>query len=279
MIHPAHFFKKYKIEPKKSLGQNFLFDENILSRIVEAAVLSPDDQVLEIGPGVGTLTRLLAQKAAAVVAVELDDRLIPILRSEINELENVRLIHGDILEFNSALWFQQSYKVVANVPYYITGAILRHLLSTELKPTVIVLTVQKEVADRITAAPPDMSLLAVSVQFYGMVEIVDIVKAGAFWPKPDVDSAVIRIDLQEQEKSGTRILSSENEDFFFQVVKAGFSQKRKQLKNNLRGLGYSKEELTSMLRRAGIDGRRRPQTLKLEEWQELVMAAMVHSRN
>jgi len=279
LIHPAHFFKKYKIEPKKSLGQNFLFDENILSRIVEAAVLSPDDQVLEIGPGVGTLTRLLAQKAAAVVAVELDDRLIPILRSEINELENVRLIHGDILEFNSALWFQQSYKVVANVPYYITGAILRHLLSTELKPTVIVLTVQKEVADRITAAPPDMSLLAVSVQFYGMVEIVDIVKAGAFWPKPDVDSAVIRIDLQEQEKSGTRILSSENEDFFFQVVKAGFSQKRKQLKNNLRGLGYSKEELTSMLRRAGIDGRRRPQTLKLEEWQELVMAAMVHSRN
>ena len=260
-MHPKQLLNRYQIEPKKSLGQNFLFDENVLARIVDAAELSPLEPVLEIGPGLGSLTRLLAQTAASVTAVELDQRFLPILAEELAFFANVRLIYGDILEQNLDALFDQPYKVVANVPYYITGAILRHLLSAKQKPTCLVMTVQKEVAERITAVPPKMSLMAVSTQLYGEAEIINTIKAGAFWPRPDVDSAVIRLQLYAEP-----LLPFAQEESFFKLVRAGFSQKRKQLKNNLQQLGYNQAEISAKLDTAAVDGRRRAETLTLSEW-------------
>ncbi len=268
-MHPKHLLAQHKVEPKKSLGQNFLFDENVLRRIAVAGDVQSGDHILEIGPGLGALTKILAQGAGKVTAVELDNRLIPILRRELASFPNVSLIHGDILEQNPADLFDTSYKVVANVPYYITGAILRHLLGAKHKPELMVLTVQKEVAERVTAVPPRMSLLAVSVQYYGQATIVDILKAGAFWPRPDVDSAVVRIDLAQRAQLDTDFV---DEAFFFRVVKAGFSQKRKQLQKNLRQLGIEREKIISSLEEVGVDGRRRAETLTLAEWHALCAA-------
>ena len=260
-MHPKQLLAHYQLEPKKSLGQNFLFDENVLARIVAAAELTPLEPVLEIGPGLGSLTRLLAQTAVQVTAVELDNRFIPVLQNELSYFDNVRLIHGDILEQNLDDLFDQPYKVVANVPYYITGAILRHLLSAKNKPACLVMTVQKEVAERLTAVPPKMSLLAVSTQLYGRTELITTIKAGAFWPRPDVDSAVIRLSLYQEPQ-----LPFAEENQFFKLVRAGFSQKRKQLKNNLRQLGYNQSEITAVFEASSVDGRRRAETLTLAEW-------------
>jgi len=264
--HPKAILQKYGIDPKKSLGQNFLFDENILARIVETAELTPADEVLEIGPGLGALSEQLAQKAGRLVVVELDERLIPILQMSLSRYDRVDIIQGDILDQDPAVLFSRPYKVVANVPYYITGAILRHLLQAEHKPTTMVLTVQKEVAKRITAEPPHMSLLAVSVQIYGRAQPITTIKAGAFWPRPEVDSAVVKIDLLAEEE---RPLSFAEEEIFFRVVKAGFSQKRKQLQNNFRQLGLSKPAIRTLFEGIGFDGRRRAETLTVEEWQTL----------
>ena len=263
--HPKTILAGYGLEPKKSLGQNFLFDENVLGRIVEAAELEPADQVLEIGPGLGSLTRLLAENARRVVAVELDGRFLPALQNELAGLDNVQIVQGDILDQDPAHLLPGSYKVVANVPYYITGAILRHLLSGSHKPSSMVLTVQKEVAERLTAEPPDMSLLAVSVLYYGDVEQVMTIKAGAFWPRPDVDSAVIKISVHPQSD-----YNAVDEETFFKIVRAGFSQKRKQLQKNLRQLGIDRKGIATALEEAGIDGRRRAETLTLDEWLALV---------
>jgi 16S rRNA (adenine1518-N6/adenine1519-N6)-dimethyltransferase len=267
--HPKQLLDAYGLEPKKSLGQNFLFDENLLRRLVETAVIQPTDHLLEIGPGVGSLTHLLAQQAAQVVAVELDDRLIPILQGQLALYGNVRLIHGDILKQQPGELFRQPYKVVANVPYYITGAILRHLLTAVHKPTSLTMTVQQEVAERITAVPPNMSLLTVSVQFYGRATIVDTIKAGAFWPRPDVDSAVVHIDLTQPAATGVPLAQ---ERAFMRLVKVGFAQKRKQLQKNLRALGHERALIDTALERAGVDGRRRAETLTLAEWGALFQA-------
>lgn len=266
-MHPKQLLDQHRISPKQSLGQNFLFDENVLQRIVDAAQVQAEDTVLEIGPGLGHLTRLLAAAAARVVAVELDQRFLPILRQQLAGFENVTLIHGDILAQDVAALFDGPYKVVANVPYYITGAILRHLLSAPRKPARLALTVQKEVAQRLTAVPPNMSLLAVSVQLYGAVTLVDVIKAGAFWPRPDVDSAVVRIDLHD-----AMPLTPDDEAAFFRLVQAGFSQKRKQLQKNLRQMGLDKTAVTDILAAVGINGRRRAETLTIEEWLRLFSA-------
>jgi 16S rRNA (adenine1518-N6/adenine1519-N6)-dimethyltransferase len=265
--HPKTILAGYGLEPKKSLGQNFLFDENVLERIVEAADLEPADQVLEIGPGLGSLTALLAETAQRVVAVELDGRFLPILKNELAGLDNVQIVQGDILDQDPAYLLPEPYKVVANVPYYITGAILRHLLSGGHKPSSMVLTVQKEVAERLTAGPPNMSLLAVSVLYYGNIEQVMTIKAGAFWPRPDVDSAVIKIDIRPEVG-----FNEEEEQAFFKIVRAGFGQKRKQLQKNLRQLGLSRNAVAAALEETGIEGRRRAETLTLDEWLNLVQA-------
>ena len=273
-MHPRLILERYGIAPKQSLGQNFLYDEGLLARITAAAELSPADQVLEIGPGLGALTRQLAQAAGRVVAVELDERLLPILRYELEPFANIEIVHGDILRVDPAAWFDGPFVVVANVPYYITGAILRHLLDGRPRPARLVLTVQREVAERLAAKPPDMSLLAVSVQYYGTVRVVGTVKAGAFWPRPEVDSAVVRVDVDERFSSrGEREKGGKGEEeAFFRVVRAGFSEKRKQLKNNLRHLGLADGVIAAGLDAAGIDGRRRAETLTVEEWGQLVEA-------
>ena len=256
---------QYGLEPKKGLGQNFLTDEGVLDKIVAAAELSSDDTVLEVGPGLGHLTRLLARQAGRVIAVELDGRLLPILRDQLAGYDNIELIQGDILElFLSSLLFPLSseYKVVANLPFYITSAVLRRFLTGEPSPIRMVVTVQCEVAQRITAQPGDMSLLAVGVQFYGRPRVVARIKAGAFYPRPEVNSAVVRID-----RHSTPPVKVSDAEAFFTVVRAGFAQRRKQLRNSLTaGLRRPQATIVAALKSAGVDPRRRPETLSLPEW-------------
>ncbi len=270
-MHPKEILNYHQILPKKSLGQNFLFDEGILRRIVSAGEITAVDEVLEIGPGIGALTAVLAQEAASVTAVELDNRLIPILQNELSIYDNVNIVHGDILTENPADFFKRPYKVVANVPYYITGAILRHLLSSTPKPSRMVLTMQKEVAERITAVPSQMSMLAVSVQFYGHATIVDTIKAGAFWPRPKVDSAVIMIDLTGETAVSTADI---DEKKFFRLVKIGFAQKRKQLQKNLRALGLPRDQILANMEQVKIAPNRRAQSLSIPEWVQLYQVMM-----
>ncbi|MBL8092593.1 MAG: ribosomal RNA small subunit methyltransferase A [Anaerolineales bacterium] len=261
--------RRHSLRARKSLGQNFLVDEGALARIAAAAALTAADDVLEIGPGLGSLTRHLAQAARRVVAVELDQTLLPALSDVLAPYANVQVVHGDILDLDPAALMQggaaSGYKVVANIPYYITSAVIRHLLEATVRPTVVVLTIQREVAERLCATPDDMSLLAVSVQAYARVELVGRIAAGAFHPRPDVDSAVVRLTALAQPVFGDL-----NADRFFRVVKAGFSQKRKQLRNAL-GSGMSRpaQSVDAWLTHAGIDPKRRAETLSLEEWVRL----------
>ncbi|GAB4325831.1 MAG: 16S rRNA (adenine(1518)-N(6)/adenine(1519)-N(6)) -dimethyltransferase RsmA [Phototrophicales bacterium] len=266
MTNPKALLDQYDIQPKKSLGQNFLHDPNTLEKIVTTAELMPDDTVVEIGPGTGALTKVLAQQARHVFSVEIDERMRPILESELSAYRNVYLVFEDILKVDVLkLVGARDFVVVANVPYYITSAILRHLLDAHRRPRRLVLTIQHEVAERIIAQPGNLNLLAISVQFYGQAEIVTRLKPGVFWPRPDVDSAVIRIDTFD-----TPPVDVPNADIFFRVVKAGFSQKRKQLKNALGGgLGIKTKLAGELLDSAGIDPTRRAETLTLEEWASL----------
>lgn len=264
------------LRPKKGLGQNFLVSEGALQKIVAASELTSADVVLEIGPGLGALTRLLAAGAGQVVAVELDVGLAEPLEREMSGQANVAIVRGDILTLSPGELVGPflggaaagRYKVVANLPYYITSAILRHLLTAKEPPQVVVVTVQREVARRIVAGPGEMSLLAVGVQFYGRPRIVARIPAGAFYPVPKVDSAVVRIDRHERPA-----VEVADEGAFFAVVRAGFGQRRKQLRNSLSaGLGLAVDEVEGALRRAGIEQRRRAETLSLEEWGRLYRA-------
>jgi 16S rRNA (adenine1518-N6/adenine1519-N6)-dimethyltransferase len=264
MEHPKRILGRYGLQAKKSLGQNFIYDEQILARIVDALELQPGDETLEIGPGLGSLTRHLAGQARRVVAVEIDDRLIPLLMAQLGQEKHVEVVQADILQVDPGRYFEGRYKAVGNVPYYITGAILRHLLSAAKRPEITVITVQKEVAERIVAQPGDMSLLSVTVQFYAQAEKLFAIKAGAFWPRPEVDSAVVRL-LDRP----LAMVPAEEQEAFFNLVKLGFSQKRKQLQKNLRALGLPRNELRGAFARAGIEGRRRAQTLSLDEWRAL----------
>lgn len=254
-------------QPKKSLGQNFLVDPAHLARIVAAAELTAADQVLEIGPGQGVLTQALAAQAGRIVAVELDDRLIAPLRERFAAQPQVQIVHGDILELDPAGLMAQegaAYKVVANLPYYITSAALRHLLEASPPPSLAVVLVQLEVAQRICAGPGDLSLLAVSVQYYARPRLVSRVPAGAFRPAPKVDSAILRLEVLPAPAVAIP------EDRFFTVVRAGFGQRRKQLANSLAaGLGLNKGAVTAALLAAGIAPARRAETLALPEWERL----------
>ena len=286
--------KRFNLRARKSLGQNFLIDDAALDQIVAAADLARDDVVLEIGPGLGTLTRRLAQAAGRVVAVEIDPDLIRALRDTLAAYPNVAIVQGDILRLDPSVlvtqlpdyptlhrpddWTPQlsdypttrlrDYKVVANLPYYITSAAIRHLLEARQRPSRLIVTVQLEVAQRLIAAPGDLSLLAVSVQFYGKPSLIARVKAGSFYPAPQVDSAVVRIDVYLRPPVEIRDV-----DRFFAVVKAGFSQKRKQLRNALQsGLALPAPPVEAALSQAGIDPKRRAETLTLAEWAALAEA-------
>jgi 16S rRNA (adenine1518-N6/adenine1519-N6)-dimethyltransferase len=265
-LNTAHLLKRHGLRADKSLGQNFLQDPIALEKIASAAEIQPTDSVLEIGPGLGSLTRYLAVSAKEVVAVELDKKLIPLLKAVIAPYANIRLIQGDILTFPPAdLVDQAGYLVVANIPYYITSAIIRHLLEHEPKPRRIVLTIQKEVADRICAAPGDMSLLALSVQVYGKPRVAARIPAGAFFPAPKVDSAILCLDVYSEPQIKNELLET-----FFKLIKAGFSQKRKTLRNSLSsGLHISPNNAADLLTKANIDPQRRAETLGIPEWQRL----------
>jgi 16S rRNA (adenine1518-N6/adenine1519-N6)-dimethyltransferase len=260
--------RKYGLRPDKGLGQNFLMDDAALRKIVEAAAISAEDSILEIGPGLGSLTRYLATAARRVMAVELDAVLIPPLKAVLAHFDNVRIVQGDILQLNPAeLFGGVGYSVVANIPYYITSALVRHLLEAEVRPKRMVLTVQKEVALRITAAPGEMSLLALSVQVYGNPSIAAYIPAGSFYPPPKVDSAVVRVDLYP-----SPLIPASQLPLFFQLAKAGFSQKRKMLRNALSaGMGLPPARIESMLQSAGIDPKRRAETVSIEEWGRMLM--------
>lgn len=260
--------REYDLRPRKDWGQNFLVSEWALDRIVEAAELAQSDTVLEVGPGLGDLTLRLAERAGRVIAVEIDARFLAPLARVLADHPNVEIVLGDVLELDiaelvgEASFAPENYKVVANLPYYMTSAILRHLLDAKVKPRLLVVTVQREVAERVVARPGRMSLLAMSVQFYGLPRIVARIPRGAFYPPPEVDSAALRIDL----RSSFPVPETE-EERFFRVVRAGFSQRRKQLKNSLaHGLGVSTESVVKALRASGLDERRRAQGLSVEEW-------------
>ena len=258
--------KRFQLRADKSLGQNFLQDSSALEKIARAAEIQGDDCVLEIGPGLGSLTRYLAASAQKVTAVELDPDLLAPLRAVLSPYQNVNVIHGDILKLNiSEIIEQPDYLVAANIPYNITSAIIRHLLESTPKPRRVVLTIQKEVAERICAAPGDLSLLALSVQVYGRPSIAAKIPAGAFHPIPKVDSAILRIDIHKEPLIPAELLNT-----FFKLIKAGFSQKRKTLRNSLSsGLHIPPHEAESMLTAAGIDFMRRAETLSIEEWRRL----------
>ena len=271
-LDARQLLRDFGLYANKSLGQNWLVDESALARIAAVAQLVPQDTVLEIGPGLGSLTRHLAQAAGRVIAVELDAALIPALHHSLADYANVTLVQGDILhtDLSELIGHDTSYKVVANLPYYITSAVIRHLLEAQARPSLIVLTVQLEVAQRITAAPGKLSLLAVSVQFYGRPTLVTHIKAGSFYPVPKVDSAVVRIEPYRHPA-----VDVTDRDEFFAVVKAGFSQKRKQLHNALAaGLARPQADIAAALERAGVDGRRRAETLALDEWASLANALL-----
>lgn len=253
--------------PKKSLGQHWLFDSKSLGAICDAANIQPTDTVLEIGPGLGPLTVELTQRAKKVVAVEFDEQLARELPARVPAV-NLQVFHSDIMHFDLTQ-LPKSYKVVANVPYYITSAIVRLLTESAVPPVSITLLVQKEVAQRIAADAGDMSILAVSAQFYAEPELGLIVSADKFDPPPKVDSQIITLRMRPQP-----LFADVTPKAFFRVVKAGFSEKRKTLRNSLSGgLALSKEESEALLKKAGVDPGARAEQLGLDAWRRLVKAA------
>lgn len=250
--------------PKKSLGQHWLKDRQVLADIAEAADITPLDAVLEIGPGLGTLTSELLRRAEKVIAVELDGELAEKLPGQFPG-KTLQVINQDILEFDLSV-LPKKYIVVANVPYYITSKIIQKLLTSDNKPKTTVLLIQKEVAERLAAVPGDMSILSISAQIYGEVELDQLVPAHYFTPPPKVDSQVVVVRTRE-----TPLIHPGDEKRFFKVVKAGFSSKRKKLRSSLSaGLGISKAEAEDILKRAGVNPDDRAEALAISQWIDLM---------
>jgi len=269
MLEPLpvkQLLREFGLQPRKNLGQNFLIDEEYLREIVDAASVSKADEVLEIGAGIGSLTRYLAQRAGRVTAVEIDRNLFPLLKRVLEGQAHVKLVQGDIMELDpDYLVLSEGYKVIANIPYYLTSNLIRRLLESNLRPAMLALTIQKEVAERVCAKSGGMSLLSLSVQLYGQPRIAMNIPANAFYPMPNVDSALLLVDLYDEVR-----IPAETRRAFFVLAKSAFSQKRKMLHNSLAGapeIGI--EEAAVLLAEAGIDGKRRPQTLTLDEWAAL----------
>ena len=261
-----NFLYAHHIRPNKAFGQNFLVDREVLSRIVEAAEIHAGDQVLELGAGTGVLTRELAKRARRVVAVELEREMLSLLTETTRNYPNVEIMERNLLYVDPGEIFgTDSYKLVANLPYYIATPTFRHFLESANPPRLFVVMVQYEVAQRIVAAPGDLSLLGVSIQFYGEPKIVAHVPARAFYPAPKVDSAILRIDLKDEVP-----LTPRQRDSFFRLVQAGFSERRKQLHNSLaHGLHRKNADVQPWLLAANIDPSRRAETLSIEDWLRL----------
>lgn len=274
--------KKYGFSLKKSLGQNFLVDGNILQKIVDAANLDETKGALEIGPGIGALTEQLAKRAGRVTAVEIDQRLLPILKETLAPYDHVTVVHGDVLKLQLASLMEETFSgvekisVVANLPYYVTTPIVMKLLEEKLPLENIVVMIQKEVAQRMAASPgsKDYGSLSVAVQYYCDPELVCIVPHTVFIPMPNVDSAVIKLKVREKPP-----VDVVDESFFFEVVQASFVQRRKTISNNLASRFFSKEtkqEAIEILERCGIEPSRRGETLSLAEFARLADALMQH---
>ncbi len=261
------------IRAKKSLGQHFLKDPAVAGKIVEAADPGPDEVVVEVGPGTGALTRLLAESFQSVIAVEIDSRLSDLLQSDLSDLPQVHVVTADVREIHPQVLLRDhgvespgehgDYKVVGNLPYYVASPIIRHFLESDCKPAKMVVMVQKEVAENMVARPGKIGLLSLAVQVYGTPKIITRVPASRFRPRPKVDSAVIAIDVFPEPLVA-------NPQRFFRLARAGFRAPRKQLHNSLaQGLGVDPALIDSELQRLDIDGRRRPSTLTIEEWDRL----------
>lgn len=263
---PKALLDSFDVLPKKSLGQNFMHEPGSLEKIVAAAQVRAGDSVVEVGAGAGALTQVLADTGAQVYAIEVDERLQPILEERFEEQSNVYLVFADILKTDVAtLVGDVEYVVAANVPYYISSAILWHFLESRRPPLRLVLTMQYEVAERIISAPGSMNLLAIAVQFYGVPRIISKLSPAVFWPRPHIHSAIVSIETHEQAP-----VAVPSAQAFFRVARAGFSQKRKQLRNALAGgLGVKASESAELLSAAAIDPQRRAETLTLEEWARL----------
>lgn len=262
--------KRFDIKMSKKLGQNFLIKRGIVDEIVHAAELTPGEPVLEVGPGIGTLTQGLAQSGADVTAIELDRRLLEVLDTTLASYDNVRIVHGDVLKLDvPTIMNHKPFKVVANLPYYITTPIIMSLLESELPIERLVVMVQKEVALRMVAKPgtKDYGALSVAVQYYTEPDIVLDVPPKSFLPAPAVTSSVIRCVLRD--KPPVDVI---DEKLFFRVVKAGFAQRRKTFSNTMKTTGLSKDRIEELLAKANIDGQRRGETFTLQEFADVANA-------
>lgn len=255
----------YGARPNTDLGQHFLVEQKYLDQIVEAAEPLSGQLAVEIGPGMGVLTRELSKRAREVLAIEVDPKMVEILKTICLKCTNLTVRTMDVRNFDPT--GIGDYVIVANLPYYITSLLLRKFLEEKNKPKEMVLLVQKEVAERICATPNRMSILAVSIQFYGNVKMIGVVPRDAFYPTPQVSSAIIKITTYK-----TPLFADVNAEKFFSLVKTGFGEKRKQLANSLSGFGpYEKEEIINKLKKAGINSERRAETLSLSEWRSLYL--------
>ena len=270
-VNVRNLLRHYDIRPIKRLGQNFLIDQHALRKIIQAANLQKDETILEVGAGLGSLTLLLAQSVKEVIAIEFDKRLIPALRAVLQNSQNVRIIEADVLKLDiEELVNRSAYCVVANIPYYLTSALIRKLLEVQNRAERIVLTIQREVAERILAPIGKYGLLTLSVRMYGDPYIAGYIPASAFYPEPKVESAILSIQLQTSPRVHDELIP-----IVFKLAKAGFGQKRKQLRNSLSsGLRMNSEVVEEMLLSVGIDPKRRPQELSLEEW--IALAEKIH---
>lgn len=265
--------KQFEFRMSKSLGQNFLIDKSILDKIIEGAGLTKEDYVLEIGPGMGSMTQKLCESAAKVVAVEIDKKLIPVLNVTLSEYDNVTVVNQDVLKVDLKALLEEHFggtpvKVVANLPYYITTPIIMKLLEEKLNLSSITIMVQKEVGDRIKAAPggKEYGALSVAVQYYAKPSQVLLVPPHSFIPQPEVDSIVLKLDILEEPA-----VKVQDEKLFFRVVKASFGQRRKTLLNALSAgnLGLSKEQFKEVLAAVDVDENRRGETLCLQEFANI----------
>jgi 16S rRNA (adenine1518-N6/adenine1519-N6)-dimethyltransferase len=271
-IETKKIVDKYKFKFSKSLGQNFLIDDNIVESIVDGADVKSEDYIVEVGPGIGTLTREMGKIAKKVVAIEIDRKLIPILKDTLSDLDNVEVVNQDILKADIHNLIKDKLdggpiKLVANLPYYITTPIVMKFLEEHVPVTDIVVMVQKEVADRMNAVPgtKDYGALSVAVQYYCDTDIVAKVPRHMFVPQPNVDSVVIGLRVRSTKK-----YIVDSEEIFFKTVKASFGQRRKTLLNSLSGLGmFDKEGLKEILKEANIDEKRRGETLSVDEFANL----------
>ncbi|MFH1643315.1 MAG: 16S rRNA (adenine(1518)-N(6)/adenine(1519)-N(6))-dimethyltransferase RsmA [Patescibacteria group bacterium] len=256
----------YNLKPQKKMGQNFLIDKNIIAKFITTCDLNENDTVIEIGSGLGSITQFLAEKAGEVIGVEKDPELVKASKEILKDFENIKIIQDDILNFNTHNL--KKYKIVGNLPFYITSPIIKKFLEEPNKPEKMVFIIQKEVAQRICSTPPDMTILSNSVQFFAQPKIISLISKNSFWPVPTIDSAILEVSMLSK-----NVLEQQRETLapeFFKIMKAGFSHPRKQLANNFsQELNLDKKQISKLLNKGKIEGSRRAESLKIQDWINL----------